>query len=125
MMDRMMTIPGVNQGRPFEMPRRRVKHRIRLYEKMTELERQHPEEMKNQSYRTTMEGAILAHLIIQDTYPDATLDNILDLTEDIEDPNNLLRLTSLAYDYDYDTLKQQIRQEKTEDFQKGEQPPKK
>ena len=116
----MVKIPNVNNNVAFEMPKRKPKHRIMLYEKMVQLEKEKPDEMKKREYRQLMEGAYLALFIIQDKHPDAKIEDILSLSDDMNDDENILRVSCIAYGTDYDEIKKTITGE-TKDFQKTEQ----
>jgi len=107
-MDRKIKIVGINNDEPFEVPKRKPKHRILLYEKMAELAKQNPELFKNREYRIQMESAYLALYIIQEKFPKITIDHILNISDDMEDYDNILRLSCIVYGTDYDSLKKNL-----------------
>jgi len=120
-MDRKIKISTLNGGQEFEMPKRKTKHRKMLYEKMAELEKEKPEMFPDRKYRQLMEGAYLALFIIQDVQPKATIDDILSLSDDIEDEDNILKVTCLAWGSDYNEIKKELKSG-VENFPKGKNP---
>jgi len=116
-MDRKIKIIGINNDEPFEVPKRKPKHRIMLYEKMAELEKKNPDLFKNHQYRIQMESAYLALFMIQEKFPSATIEQILSMPDELEDPDNIVKLSCIAYGSDYDATKKAILGE-TKDFQK-------
>ena len=107
-MNRKIIIPTLNDGKEFEMPKRKPRHRKIFYEKMIELEKEKPEIFKDMRYRQLMEGACLALIIIQDVFPKATMDDILNLSDDINEENNILQITCIAWGSDFEELKKGI-----------------
>lgn len=116
-MNRKIKIPNINKGQPFEIPTRKTRHRMMMYEKMVELEKEKPEVIKNENYRQTMEAAYLALYIIQDQYKEATIDDILDLPDNLEDEDNLTKLSCIVHGTDYEKLKKQVLKGDKTDFQ--------
>jgi len=120
-MNRKIIIPTLNDGKEFEMPKRKPRHRKIFYEKMIELEKEKPEIFKDMRYRQLMEGACLALIIIQDVFPKATMDDILNLSDDINEENNILQITCIAWGSDFEELKKGIMSG-SENFPKGKNP---
>jgi len=113
-MKRTIKIPALNDGEEFEVPERKPKHRIAFYKKMVELKKENPDLWDDRQYRDTMESAYLALYVVQERYPDTTIDNLLGMSDDNE-KNSLFHLSCIVYGSDYEVIMKKL---KDKDFQK-------
>jgi len=104
-MKREIKIPSINGGNEFTVPERCVGDRIKMYKAMSE----EPKKMlETDGYKSTMEGAYLSLFVLQHKYPDLTMNNILELTDD-----KLMELTRIVFDIDESKFPKDFREPKT------------
>jgi hypothetical protein len=79
-MKRNIIIPNLNNGKEFELPQRKNKHRLSMLEEMLNL----PEKLRdNKEYRDTMENIYMVYFVLKDIFPKLTIDDVKEIESDL------------------------------------------